>query len=165
MNDQSSTQKLMTPQAPRAVMLLRMAIGFVFVTEGIQKFLYPDAFGIGRFAKIGIPSPDMTAPFVGAVEIGCGLLVLFGLLTRLGAFALVVDMIVAIVTTKLPILFGYGFWGFAAPTARPGFWSMAHEARVDLVMLLGCAFLVAVGAGTMALDYRLSRPTPAPARR
>jgi putative oxidoreductase len=156
MNERSSTQKLIAPAAPRAVVLVRTAIAFVFVTEGIQKFLSPDALGVGRFAKIGIPSPDLAAPFVGGVEIVCGALVLIGLLTRLGAFALMIDMIVAITSTKIPILIGHGFWGFADPTAHPGFWTMAHEARTDIAMLLGCAFLVAVGAGTMSLDHRLS---------
>lgn len=157
MRDRSSTQKLSGPVAPRAVVLVRTAIAFVFVTEGIQKFLYPEALGVGRFAKIGIPSPDIAAPFVGGVELVCGALVLLGLLTRLGAFALMLDMIVAITSTKIPILIGHGFWGFADPTAHPGFWTMAHEARTDVAMLLGCAFLVAVGAGTMSLDHRLAR--------
>jgi uncharacterized membrane protein YphA (DoxX/SURF4 family) len=157
MNERSSTQKLIADPAPRAAALVRAAIAFVFITEGIQKFLYPDALGVGRFAKIGIPSPGVMAPFVGGVEIVCGALVLIGLLTRLGAFALMIDMIVAITSTKIPILFGHGFWGFADPTAHPGFWAMAHEARTDVAMLLGCAFLVAVGADTMSLDRRLAR--------
>ena len=140
-------------------MLVRLAIAFVFVTEGIQKFMSPDALGAGRFAKIGIPAPGVMGPFVGAVEIGAGLLVLVGLLTRLGAFALLVDMIVAILSTKIPILLGHGFLGFADPAARPGFWSMAHEARTDIAMLLGCAFLVAVGAGAMSIDARLAGDT------
>jgi uncharacterized membrane protein YphA (DoxX/SURF4 family) len=157
LNERSATQKLSVPTAPRAIVLIRAAIGFVFITEGIQKFLDPEALGVGRFAKIGIPSPALTAPFVGGVEIVCGALVLIGLLARLGAFALLIDMIVAITSTKIPILIGHGFWGFAAPAGRTGFWAMAHEARTDIAMLLGCAFLVAVGAGTMALDRRLSR--------
>jgi uncharacterized membrane protein YphA (DoxX/SURF4 family) len=160
MTDPSSTQQLFTRAAPGPVVLLRAAIAFVFVTEGIQKFLYPDALGVGRFAKIGIPSPELTAPFVGGVEIVCGALVLIGLLTRLGAFALMIDMIVAITSTKIPILIGHGFWGFADPTVRPGFWTMAHEARTDVAMLLGCAFLVAVGADAMSLDRRLARRSP-----
>lgn len=86
--------RTLTTHAPRAVLLVRLAIAFV--TEGVQKFLYPDALGVGRFAKIGIPAPEVMAPFVGVVEVLGGLLVLLGLLTRLGALALLVDMIVAI---------------------------------------------------------------------
>ena len=156
-NERNSTQKLLAPSPPRAVLLVRLAIAFVFVSEGIQKFLYPDALGVGRFTKVGIPYPDMTAPFVGVVEIACGALILFGLFTRLSAFALVIDMIVAITATKLPILLGYGFAGFADPKAATGFWSMAHESRLDITMLLGCLFLLVVGPGTASLDVRRKR--------
>ena len=156
-NERNSTQKLLAPSPPRAVFLVRLAISFVFVTEGIQKFLYPEALGIGLFTKIGIPYPDIAAPVVGAVEMMCGALILFGLFTRLAAFALVVDMIVAIVATKVPILLGYGFGGFADPTGPTGFWSMAHESRIEVAMLFGALFLVAVGAGTMSIDGRMKR--------
>jgi putative oxidoreductase len=154
MNRQSSTQRVIPPHAPHAMVLLRLAISFVFVTEGLQKFLYPEMLGAGRFAKIGIPYPDITGPFVGGVEIVCGVLVLIGLFTRLGALALVIDMLVAIASTKLPILLGHGYWQFADPAGRPGFWSMAHEARLDITMLLGCALLVAVGPGPLSFDDR-----------
>jgi len=160
MNEPSSPQKLIRTVAPRATVLVRVAIAFVFVTEGLQKFLSPEALGAGRFAKIGIPAPEVMGPFVGIVEIACGVLVLIGLLTRLGAFALMLDMIVAITSTKVPILIGHGFWGFADPAAHPGFWPMAHEARTDVTMLLGCAFLVVAGAGAMSIDHRLSRRPP-----
>jgi putative oxidoreductase len=140
-------------RAPTALVLLRLAIGFVFITEGVQKFLEPETLGAGRFAKIGIPYPEILGPFVGGVEIACGTLVLIGLLTRLGAFALVIDMLVAIVATKLPILLGYGFLGFADPAAgHTGFWAAAHEARLDLTLLLGCGLLVAVGPGRLSFD-------------
>jgi uncharacterized membrane protein YphA (DoxX/SURF4 family) len=143
--------------APRAVVLIRLAIAFVFVFEGVQKFIYPDALGVGRFAKIGIPAPEIMAPFVGVVETAGGLLVLFGLFTRLAALALAIDMVVAIVSTKLPIWLGHGFWGFADPTTRTGFLGMAHEARTDVAMLLGCAFLLVVGAGPQSVDAKIRR--------
>src|SRR5437764_11411177 len=104
MRDRSSTLQVTESWAPGAAVFIRLALGFVFITEGIQKFLYPDALGVGRFIKIGIPVPEVSAPFVGVVEIVGGTLVLVGLLTRLGAFALLIDMIVAIVATKVPIL-------------------------------------------------------------
>ena len=154
-NERSSTQKLLAPSPPRAVFLVRLAVAFVFVTEGIQKFLNPEALGVGRFLKIGIPYADITAPAVGAVEIACGALILLGLFTRLAAFALVVDMIVAIVATKVPILLGHGFGMFPDPTGATGFWSMAHESRLDVAMLLGCLYLVAVGQGTLSFDGRM----------
>ena len=158
-NDRSSTERVVAPRAPRAVILLRLAIAFVFITEGIQKFTSPEALGAGRFAKIGIPAPEVLAPFVGGVEIVGGALVLIGLLTRLAALALMIDMIVAIISTKLPILLGHGFWHFPEPTGHTGFWAMAHEARTDISMLLGCALLVVIGPGSMSRDGR-GEPTP-----
>jgi putative oxidoreductase len=128
---------------PRALFLVRLMVGGVFFSEGVQKFLYPDALGAGRFIKIGIPAPGVMAPFVGVVEIGCGLLVIVGLLTRLAALPLVIDMLVAIATTKIPILL------------TSGFWAMAHEARTDYAMLLGSIFLLLVGPGDLSLDGRL----------
>ena len=156
-NERNSTQKLLAPSPPRAVLLVRLAIAFVFVTEGARKFLDPEALGVGRFTKIGIPYPEITAPTVGAIEIMCGALILIGLFTRLSAFALLIDMVDAIVSTKVPILLGYGFAGFAEPTGETGFWSMAHESRVDVAMLLGCLFLVVVGPGTVSIDGRMKR--------
>jgi uncharacterized membrane protein YphA (DoxX/SURF4 family) len=86
------------------------------------------------------------------------MLLCVGLLVRLAAVPLAVDMLVAIVSTKVPILLGRGVFSFAAPPASAsGIWSMLHEARTDLAMLLGCAFLLAVGAGAGALDEVLRR--------
>ena len=139
------------------VLLIRLMVGGVFLSEGIQKFLFPAALGAGRFAKIGIPSPEVMAPFVASVEIAAGLLVLVGLVTRLAAAALMLNISVAILSTKIPILLGHGFWLFSvAKLSQYGFWSAAHEARVDLCMWLGCAFLLAIGGGTRSLDERRS---------
>lgn len=144
--------------APRAVVLIRIAVGVVFASEGIQKFLYADAQGAGRFAKIGIPAPEVMGPFVGVLEIACGLLVLAGLLTRLAALPLVINMLVAIASTKIPILLGHGYWMFAHTFApKAGFWSFLHESRTDLSMLLGSGFLLIVGAGPWSLDSILQR--------
>jgi putative oxidoreductase len=153
----SLVRGLLASDASPAVLLVRLSVGSIFLSEGIQKFLYAATLGAGRFAKIGIPMPSVMGPFVGVVEIVCGALVIAGLLTRPAAALLVVDMLVAMVSTKIPIWLGHGFWGFAAPrTAQHGFWSMAHEARTDWAMLLGSAFLVLVGAGAWSLDARLS---------
>jgi putative oxidoreductase len=151
-------QKIIATNAPATVILIRILVGAVFLSEGIQKFLFPDENGPGRFAKIGIPSPDVMAPFVGVVEVVCGALILLGFLTRLAAIPLIVDMLVAIVSTKIPILLGYGFWGFSLRNVPYyGFWGMAHEARTDFSMLLGSLFLLLVGAGAWSIDARLTR--------
>jgi putative oxidoreductase len=141
--------KLLRTTAPPATFLVRLLVGAVFLSEGIQKFLFADAQGAGRFAKIGIPAPNIMGPFVGCVEIVCGALLLIGLLTRLAAIPLIIDISVAIISTKVPTLLGHGFWGFSlSKLANYGFWSMAHEARTDFCMLLGSLFLLVVGAGT-----------------
>jgi len=150
--------KLLTAtQAPRATMLVRLMVGAVFFEEGIQKFLFADLMGAGRFARIGIPHPEMMGPFVGAVEIICGALLLIGSLTRLAAIPLLIDISVAILSTKIPILLGHDFLCFhVAKLARYGFWSMASEARTDFSMLLGLLFLLIVGAGHYSVDARLN---------
>lgn len=151
-------QRLVSTAAPASTLLVRLIVGPVFLSEGIQKFLYPDENGIGRFAKIGIPSPELTAPFVGVVEIICGTLIIIGLLTRLAAIPLIINMLVAILSTKIPILLGYGFWGFSLRNLPYyGFWGMAHETRTDWSMLLGSIFLLIVGAGTLSIDAMLAR--------
>jgi putative oxidoreductase len=156
--DMTFFRRLLRTSAPRATILIRLTVGGVFFTEGIQKFLFPAEVGAARFAKIGIPSPDVMGPFVGVLEIVCGTLILLGFFTRLAAIPLLVNMLVAILSTKIPILLGHGFWGFSL-RAVPygGFWGMAHEARTDFSMLLGSIFLLIVGAGAWSIDARLSK--------
>src|SRR5579863_8306447 len=129
----------------RALVLIRILVGWVFVSEGIQKFLFPAQLGVGRFVKIGLPAPHLLAPFVGTVEIVCGCLVLAGLFTRLAAIPLLGVISVAILTTKIPMI------------AKTGVWSMLHEARTDVSMLLGLIFLLIAGAGSLSLDARQGR--------
>ena len=150
--------RLVCTAGPPATLLIRLMVGGVFLSEGIQKFLFADAQGAGRFAKIGIPAPNVMGPFVGCVEIVCGALLVIGLMTRFAAVPLIIDISVAIISTKLPVLLGHGFWGFSLPKlANYGLWSMAHEGRTDFCMLLGSLFLLVVGAGKWSLDARLTR--------
>jgi uncharacterized membrane protein YphA (DoxX/SURF4 family) len=140
----------------RAIVLIRLMAGGVFLSEGIQKFLYPAQQGAGRFARIGFARPDLLAPFVGGVEIVCGALIIIGLATRLAAIPLLIDISVAMVSTKIPILLGHGFWGFALPKLDSyGWWSMLHEARTDLSMWLALLFLLIAGPGVWSIDARI----------
>ena len=136
-------RKILYPHASRSVILIRLLVGLVFLSEGIQKFLFPAEVGAGRFAKIGLPSPELTASVVGCFEISCGLLIILGLLTRLAVLPTITIMAVAIATTKLPIL------------QNEGFWKMAHESRTDFSMLLGSVFLLIEGPGPLSLDHML----------
>jgi uncharacterized membrane protein YphA (DoxX/SURF4 family) len=145
----------MGTDADKATMLIRFLVGVVFVSEGIQKFLYAEYLGAGRFAGIGIPYPEIMGPFVGFVEIGCGAMILLGFYTRLAAIPLIVTMLVAIFTTKIPILLGTEFMGFALrPLRNYGLLSMLHESRNDLAMLIGSIFLLIKGGGKWSIDRK-----------
>ena len=128
----------------KAILLIRILVGWVFLSEGIQKFLFPDSLGVGRFVKIGIPWPQVMAPFVGVVEIVCGSLLLIGLVARLATVPLLIDIAVAIYSTKIVTF------------AKNGFWGTLHEARTDVSMLLSLVFLLLVGAGAWSLDSWLA---------
>jgi uncharacterized membrane protein YphA (DoxX/SURF4 family) len=138
-------QKLLQTDAPAATWIVRWLTGMVFFLEGIKKFLFVAQWGVGRFMRIGIPHPQFFGPFVGCVEIVCGLLLLMGLFTRFASIALLIDITVAILSTKLPILLKQGWWPAEA------------EARTDYAMLMGLIFLLIVGGGACSLDARLAR--------
>ena len=138
-------KRITSTQAPAAVLLIRLMVGAVFLSEGIQKFLLPADVGAGRFEKIGLPSPEMLGPLVGGFEITCGALVLLGLFTRLAVIPLLAIMVMAIYSTKIPILL------------KSGFWKMAHDSRTDFSMTMGALFLLIVGAGACSLDAWLQR--------
>lgn len=120
--------------------LIRCMVGAVFLSEGIQKFLFPDLRGAGRFEKIGLPEPEFLGCFVGSFEMLCGLLILVGLFTRLASIPLIIVMLVAISTTKADVL------------ADKGFWEMLHGSRTDWSMLLGNIFLFIKGGGRWSID-------------
>jgi uncharacterized membrane protein YphA (DoxX/SURF4 family) len=135
---------LRTDLAP-TTMLIRLMVGAVFLSEGIQKFLFPSQRGAGRFEKIGLPAPEFFGYFVGTNEIICGLLVLLGLFTRLAAIPLIIIMLVAFATTK------------AAVYQDEGFWELLHGSRTDWSMLLGSIFLLIKGGGGWSADAALTR--------
>jgi putative oxidoreductase len=142
--------------APRAIWLIRVMAGVVFLSEGILKFVYTNQ-GVGRFTKLGMPVPEFTATFVGTLEIVGGLLLIFGLLTRAIAIAFIIEMIVAILSTKISLYLGTS--PLPAPPVPPkaGFWAVMHETRSDFAQLLNCAFLLTVGPGPWSLDALLQK--------
>jgi uncharacterized membrane protein YphA (DoxX/SURF4 family) len=125
------------------IILVRLVVGLIFLTEGLQKYLFPDLLGTGRFIKIGFSDPEFWAYFTGTFEIICGALVLLGLLTRIATIPLFTVMVVAFITTKWPILL------------EKGFWAMAHEYRTDFAMTLLLIFLFFSGSGNWSLDSGL----------
>lgn len=123
----------------------RLVVGFVFLSEGIQKFLFPELVGVGRFVKIGFENAEFLAYFVATFEIMCGVLLLAGLFTRLASMPLLIIMATAIVTTKIPKLF------------NDGFWTMAHDSRTDFAMTMLLIYLIIYGAGKLSIDSAISR--------
>jgi uncharacterized membrane protein YphA (DoxX/SURF4 family) len=126
------------------LLLLRLLVGWVFLSGGIQKFLFPAALGAGRFEEIGIPAPWFTGPLVGVVECLCGAMLIVGFFTIFAAIPLLIDIAVAIVTTKLPL------------PLKQGFWAAMHEGRTDFCMVLGLLAILLLGAGSFSLDERFS---------
>jgi putative oxidoreductase len=154
----SPWRNIVATHMPAGVILIRLMVGLVFVSEGLQKLMYPGDLGVGRFETIGLPAPEVLASFVACFEIACGALLTLGLVTRLAAIPLIIIMLTAIVTTKLPILAGRDLWGLhVRDLSRYGFWAMAHAARTDWAMLLGSVFLLIVGGGRWSLDATLTR--------
>lgn len=136
-------KKIVSTDTASTTVLIRLMVGAVFLSEGIQKFLFPDNVGAGRFARIGLPNPDFLGPFVGSFEIICGSLILIGFLVRLGSVPLLIIMLVAIATTKAEVL------------ANDGFWEMMHGSRTDWAMLLGSIFLLLNGGGKWSIDEKI----------
>ena len=132
-----------SPEGPPIIVLIRLAVGLIFFTQGLLKYLDPN-MGVVRFTKIGFPHPSFTAHFVGTFEIVCGLLILLGLWTRAAAVPLLVVIMTAIATTKIPELF----------RTTQGFWYMVSDARTDFAMLCSLLFLLSVGGGAWSLDAR-----------
>ncbi len=135
---------ILRTDAASSTLLIRLMVGAVFLSEGIQKFLFPALRGAGRFEQIGLPAPEFLGSFVGGFEIGCGLLILLGLGTRLASIPLLIIMGTAIATTKTAVL------------EQQGFWAMMHGSRTDWAMLLGSLFLLLRGGGRWSLDRRFS---------
>jgi putative oxidoreductase len=137
-------KKIIHTDSSKTTILIRLMVGVVFLSEGIQKFLFPAIRGAGRFEKIGLPSPQFLGSLVGTFEVLCGALILLGLFTRLASIPLIVIMLVAFATTKADVL------------ADLGFWEMMHGSRTDWSMLLGSIFLLIKGGGLWSLDNILN---------
>lgn len=123
----------------------RLIVGLVFLSEGIQKFLFPEIVGVGRFTRIGFENPEFLAYFVATFEVLCGILLLLGLITRLASMPLLIIMATAIVTTKIPKLI------------NDGFWTMAHDSRTDFAMTMLLIYLIIYGAGKLSMDSAIHK--------
>lgn len=136
-------QKIIRTDASKTTILIRLMVGTVFLSEGLQKFIFPSIRGAGRFEKIGLPTPELLGALVGGFEVVCGALILFGLLTRLASVPTLIIMMVALFTTKVELF------------NTAGFWEMLHGSRTDWSMLLGSLFLIVKGGGRFSMDWLL----------
>jgi putative oxidoreductase len=125
------------------LLLVRLAVGLIFLSEGIQKFVYPQTLGAGRFASLGIHPAAFWASFTGSFEIICSLLIITGFFTRLAVLPLLIIMVVAFITTKWPTLMDKGFW------------PMAHDGRADFAMTMLLIGLLIYGSGQRSIDYSI----------
>jgi putative oxidoreductase len=142
--------------APRSTAIMRVMVGGVFLSEGILKFVYTNQ-GVGRFTKLGIPFPDLTATFVGSLEIVGGMLLMAGLFTRVIAIPFIIEMVVAILTTKISLYLGTSPLPLPPALPKVGFWAVMHETRSDYAQILTSFFLLVAGPGSWSLDALLHR--------
>lgn len=138
-------EKLINTDKDKATFIIRFIVGYIFIMEGIQKFVYSDSLGVGRFIKIGIPYAEVMAPMVGVLELIFGLFILIGFVTRISSIPQIIIMLVALSTTKLYLI------------AEKGLLTFSHEARNDLLMLFGLIFLLVKGSGAISIDQYLMK--------
>lgn len=129
----------------KGTILVRLIVGLIFLSEGIQKYLFPELTGTGRFLKIGFSNPEFWACFTASFEIICGIFILLGLITRIASIPLLIIMMTAFVTTKIPVLM------------ERGFWAMAHEYRTDFAMTILLIYLLLYGGGRWSLDSGITK--------
>jgi putative oxidoreductase len=139
----SMTDIFKTADGNRAI-LVRLIVGLVFLTEGIQKYLFPELLGTGRFLTIGFSNPAFWAYFTGTFEILCGTLILLGFVIRIASIPLIIIMITAFITTKIPFLI------------HKGLWPWAHEYRTDFAMTLLLIYLLIYGSGSWSIDSKIA---------
>ena len=138
------------------ILLLRLMAGGVFFWEGVLKFVYVNQ-GVGRFTKLGFPNPEVTANFVGTMEIIGGLFLLLGIFTRVIAFYFIIQMIVAVLSTKISLYLGTSPLPLPPSPPKIGIWAVLHEIRSDYAQILVCLFLLIEGAGRKSLDAFLRK--------
>jgi putative oxidoreductase len=140
---------------PSSIIIIRLMSGAVFFFEGILKFVYTNQ-GVGRFTKLGFPFPETTAHLVATGEIIGGLLLMLGLFTRFVALYFIVQMVVAVLSTKIGLYLGNSPLPMPAAAPKIGIWAVEHETRADYAQIMTCLFLLLEGAGRMSIDFVIS---------
>jgi putative oxidoreductase len=138
-----------------SILIIRLMAGTVFFWEGLLKFVYVNQ-GAGRFTKLGFPFPATTAHLIATGEIVGGLLLIFGLFTRIVSFYFIIQMIVAVLSTKIDLYFGRSPLPMPPAPPKMGIWAVLHEIRSDYAQILSCLFLLLEGSGRRSLDFIIS---------
>jgi uncharacterized membrane protein YphA (DoxX/SURF4 family) len=125
------------------IIFIRLIVGLIFISEGIQKYLFLQIFGPGLFQEIGFSHAYFWAYFTGACEIIFGFLIVIGLLTRLASIPLLIIMITAFMTTKLPLLLHKGLWTFL------------HENNTEYALTVLLILLIIAGGGKWSVDLKI----------
>jgi putative oxidoreductase len=141
---------------PESTVLLRVMAGGVFFWEGILKFVYINQ-GVGRFTKLGMPFPIFTADFVGGLKIVGGVLLMTGLLTRWIAIPFIIEMIVAMLSTKISLYLGTSPLPLPPAPPKIGAWAVLHEIRSEYAQIMVVLYLLINGPGKWSLDALFAR--------
>lgn len=129
------------------MLLIRVVVGLLFLTEGILKFLHPEELDVTFFSAIGLPLPQYLGPALGCIEIIGGAAILVNLYAGDVALLLFFVSLALLIATKLPILTGAPVGPF--PVKRLPQYGMPiflHEARIELCMIVG-SLVVLLGSG------------------
>ncbi|HVD97412.1 MAG TPA: DoxX family protein [Cytophagaceae bacterium] len=140
---------------PSSILIIRLMAGGVFFWEGMLKFVYVNQ-GVGRFTKLGLPFPEVTANFIGIAEIMGGMLLLVGLFTRFTSLFFILEMIVAVLCTKVALYTGTSPLPLPPSPPQYGIWAVLHEIRADYAQIMCCLFLLLEGAGRRSVDFAIS---------
>lgn len=135
----------------KSIALIRLSAGLTFLGEGILKFLFASQ-GVTRFTLLGLPFPDFTAHTIGLFEIIGGICLLLGLFNNFFALLFAIEMVVALLMTKVSLIYGTSPLPLPVVPPKTGFWAFVHESRDDYTLLFSMIFLLIVGPGKLALD-------------
>jgi putative oxidoreductase len=138
-----------------SIIIIRLMAGGVFFWEGMLKFVYTNQ-GAGRFTKLGFPFPEPIAHFIAIGEMIGGAMLIAGFRTRIVAIYFVLEMIVAVLSTKISLFLGTSPLPLPPAPPKVGIWAVLHEIRSDYAQILCCLFLVIEGAGRRSLDFIVS---------
>jgi putative oxidoreductase len=148
-------RKVYAPFTPCAYIIIRISVGLIIARHGYPKLFEGGVTGLAGFMpKLGLEPGLAWAYLVGVVEFAGGLMLAFGLLTRIAALALVIEFAVIVFVVK----FANGFFAFNPKAIQPGFAGMVPGGfEFELLLGLCCVAFFFGGAGKLSLDRAIGR--------